>query len=55
MGWCLLCHAVLSGVSSGSGPPTKKVYGLNSADAVFKETRDLLYIGARKWLNSTLR
>ena len=31
------------------------MYGLNSADAVFKETRDRFYIGARKWLNETLR
>jgi hypothetical protein len=35
--------------------PGRKVYGLNSADAVFKETRDRFYIGARKWLNETLR
>ncbi len=31
------------------------MYGLNSADAVFKETRDRFYIGARRWLNETLR
>ena len=33
----------------------KKVSGLNSADPVFHETRDLFYLGARKWLNETLR
>lgn len=32
-----------------------QVYGLNSGDAVFRETRDLFYLGARKWLNETLR
>ncbi len=29
--------------------------GLNSSDAVFRETRDQFYVGARKWLNETLR
>ena len=33
----------------------RKVSGLNSADPVFRETRDLFYVGARKWLNETLR
>lgn len=33
----------------------RKVTGLNSADPVFVETRDLFYLGARKWLNETLR
>lgn len=37
-----------------AGQP-RKVYGLNSADAVFKETRDKFYIAARRWLNETLR
>ena len=38
-----------------AGAAAKKVYGLNSADAVFRETRDKFYVGARKWLNETLR
>ncbi|KAL4448622.1 hypothetical protein ABPG75_005841 [Micractinium tetrahymenae] len=42
-----------TGGSGGGG--TKKVYGLNSADAVFRETRDQFYVGSRKWLNETLR
>ncbi len=46
-------EAGAGGASSGGG--TKKVYGLNSADAVFRETRDQFYVGARKWLNETLR
>ena len=33
----------------------KKIYGLNSSDAVFRETRDLFYLTARKWLNDTLK
>jgi hypothetical protein len=33
----------------------RKVTGLNSTDPVFVETRDLFYLGARKWLNDTLR
>ncbi|KAL4518222.1 hypothetical protein Ndes2526A_g01333 [Nannochloris sp. 'desiccata'] len=31
------------------------VSGLTSADPVFHATRDLFYVGARKWLNETLR
>ncbi|KAL4424634.1 hypothetical protein ABPG77_002252 [Micractinium sp. CCAP 211/92] len=46
-------EAGAGGTNSGGG--TKKVYGLNSADAVFRETRDQFYVGARKWLNETLR
>lgn len=34
---------------------SQKIHGLNSGDAVFRETRDLFYIGARKWMNETLR
>jgi vacuolar protein sorting-associated protein 33A len=51
--------------SEHSPPPTTttssttamspKIHGLNSGDAVFRETRDLFYIGARKWMNETLR
>jgi vacuolar protein sorting-associated protein 33A len=33
----------------------RKVSGLTSADPVFHATRDLFYVGARKWLNETLR
>lgn len=36
-------------------PTSQKIHGLNSGDAVFRETRDLFYIGARKWMNETLR
>ncbi|KAI3426123.1 hypothetical protein D9Q98_008502 [Chlorella vulgaris] len=44
-----------SASASAGAAPRKKVYGLNSADAVFRETRDSFYVGARKWLNETLR
>ncbi|EFN56300.1 hypothetical protein CHLNCDRAFT_144693 [Chlorella variabilis] len=43
------------GSSTAASAAPKKVYGLNSADAVFRETRDQFYVGARKWLNETLR
>lgn len=49
-------EATASGsTASGATGGTKKVYGLNSADAVFRETRDRFYVGTRKWLNETLR
>lgn len=41
--------------ASSSKNPDKKVSGLTSADPVFHATRDLFYVGARKWLNETLR
>ena len=41
--------------AAAAAAPPKKVYGLNSSDAVFRETRDRFYVGARKWLNETLR
>jgi len=37
-----------------AGAP-RKITGLNSSDAVFRETRDRFYVGARRWLNETLR
>lgn len=33
----------------------KKVRGLNSSDAVWRETRGLSYLAARRWLHETLR
>lgn len=33
----------------------RKVYGLNSVDAVFQETRGRLYQDARRWINDSLR
>ncbi len=41
--------------SSSSTSTDRKVSGLTSADPVFHATRDLFYVGARKWLNETLR
>ncbi|KAI7840820.1 hypothetical protein COHA_005466 [Chlorella ohadii] len=36
-------------------PMCTQIAGLNSSDAVFRETRDRFYVGARRWLNETLR
>ncbi|PSC67512.1 vacuolar -sorting-associated 33-like protein [Micractinium conductrix] len=48
--------AAAGGAAAAAGAAGgKKVYGLNSGDAVFRETRDKFYVGARKWLNDTLR
>jgi len=44
-----------SSSSSSSTAGNKKVSGLTSSDPVFHATRDLFYVGARKWLNETLR
>jgi hypothetical protein len=53
-----------AGSSSTPPPPSssattaggdRKVSGLTSADPIFHATRDLFYVGARKWLNETLR
>jgi vacuolar protein sorting-associated protein 33A len=41
--------------TSSTTAMSQKIHGLNSGDAVFRETRDLFYIGARKWMNETLR
>jgi len=41
--------------SSSIAGGDRKVSGLTSADPVFHATRDLFYVGARKWLNETLR
>jgi hypothetical protein len=43
------------GAAVPAGAPPKRVTGLTSADAVFAETRDRFYVGARRWLNDTLR
>lgn len=34
---------------------TKKVRGLNASDAVWRETRGLSYVAARRWMHETLR
>lgn len=44
-----------SSIDHSTSTGERKVSGLNSADPVFRETRDLFYLGARKWLNETLR
>jgi vacuolar protein sorting-associated protein 33A len=49
----MLREFLLISVVHGAGG--KKIYGLNSGDAVFREIRDRMYVGARRWLNDTLR
>eukprot|EP00887_Chlorella_sp_A99_P004182 scaffold23.g4182.t1 len=52
----LNCGQLRVGEGAGAAAAAgRKVYGLNSADAVFRETRDQFYGGARRWLNATLR
>ncbi|PRW45043.1 vacuolar -sorting-associated 33-like protein [Chlorella sorokiniana] len=49
----LSCGQCKTEAEGGQGQ--RKVTGLNSSDAVFRETRDRFYVGARRWLNETLR
>jgi vacuolar protein sorting-associated protein 33A len=41
--------------SSTANVSERKITGLNSSDAVFAETRDKFFLGARRWVNETLR